>query len=368
MRIFLLLVVMLAPSLVGAAPPSQERWPAREWAVAEPSAAVDKARLDSILDAAVTDGETTRAVVVVEDGAIIAERYAPGYDAHTRFFSYSMAKSFVATFVGILAGEGRLDLGAPAPVPEWAAPDDPRRAIRLSDLLHMSSGLWSNEDYRDPASDTSTMLFGVGRDDVAHHAADRPLKYQPGRFFKYSNGTSNILSGIVGRALGGTEDGYRRFMHDALFGPLDMRSVVAGFDAKGNFVGSSLISATARDYARFGLLYQRDGRWRDRRILPEAWVRFARTPAPASNGLYGAHFWLGPSRASIARDPGVREAWPEDAFSARGLWGQIIAISPSRRLVLVILGNTQSLPQAEQDAHDRLAGELFSTVSAGAGE
>lgn len=361
------LALGLASSWASAQTPPQ-LWPDPEWTVREPSPAVDRARLEAALDSAMADPKATRALLVVEDGAIIGERYAPGYDASTRFLSYSMAKSFTATLVGILVGQGRLDVNASAPVPEWSEPGDPRRAIRLLDMLHMSSGIGSNESQDQPYSDVMAMLFGVGRHDVAHHGADHPLKYTPGTYFIYSNSTTNVLSGIVRRTVGDNEADYRRFMNEALFAPLGMRSVVPSFDARGTFIGSSFISASARDYARLGLLYLRNGEWNGRRILPESWVNFARTPAPASNGRYGAHFRLGPVYSSspvAAQGSPVR--WPDDVYSASGLYGQLISICPSRRLVVVVLGHTQFVPEQDRAAYrGHQLEKIFDAVSAAA--
>jgi hypothetical protein len=159
-------------------------------------------------------------------------------------------------------------------------------------------------------------------------------------------------------------------MNEALFEPLGMRSVVPSFDARGTFIGSSFVSASARDYARLGLLYLRNGEWNGRRILPESWVRFARTPAPASNGRYGAHFRLGPVNSSspvAAQGPPVR--WPDDVYSASGLYGQLISICPSRRLVVVILGHTQFVPEQDRATYrGRQLENIFNAASAAASQ
>lgn len=363
-----LVLALGAATASAAAPTPAPVWPGHDWQVRRPSLAVDSEKLTVAIDIAMANGLATRAIVVIEDGAIVAERYADGYGADTKFFSYSMAKSFTSTLVGILVGEGRLDIHARAPVPEWSAANDPRRAIRLIDLLHMSSGLATNERYTDSTSDVATMLFGAGRTDVAHHAADHPLKYRPGSYYSYSNSTSNVISGIIRRTVGDDEASYRGFMERSLFVPLGMRDTVAGFDARGTFVGSSFISATARDYARFGLLYMRGGEWNGKRILPESWVRFVRTPAPSSGGIYGGHFFLGPSRDAVKRQPPIAQMWPADAFSARGLFGQMISISPCKRLVVVILGHTQFLPEDDRSiARERQVGNIFSTVGRNCG-
>ncbi len=293
-------------------------------------------RLAMVVADVFKDSGATRAVLVVEDGRVAAEHYADGYGPDTVFPAYSITKSLTSTMVGILNRAGKLDIHARADVPEWRGEDDSRRTIRLIDLLQMSSGIVSNEDVADLNSDTMTMLFGSGRHDVARHAANHPLKYQPGSYFAYSNSTTNVISGIVGRTIGGGERGVRDFLDKELFEPLNIRSAVVGFDDVGTLVGSTYSAMTTRDFARFGLLYARGGLSPGGRILTEEWVRFVSTPGAASNGGYGGQFWIGP----WSTDPGVVARWPSDGFGMRGFQGQFVMVSPKRKLVIVILGNS----------------------------
>jgi CubicO group peptidase (beta-lactamase class C family) len=246
-----------------------------------------------------------------------------------------MAKSMVHAVVGVLVARGALDLQAPAPVPEWRGAGDPRGAITLEHLLRMLDGLDFFEAYVPGGrrSNVLEMLFQDGKDDVAAYAAALPLAHPPGSVWNYSSGTSNIVASAVGRAVGGGRDGMLAFMRSVLFQPLGMRSAAPRFDAAGTFIGSSYCFATARDFARFGLLYLRDGVWEGSRLLPEGWVDHARTPTPASSGWYGAHWWL-------ALDDSGR-------FSANGYEGQYIVVDPRRDLVLVRLG----VSSIEQRAH-----------------
>ena len=161
--------------------------------------------------------------------------------ADTPLLSWSMAKSVLHAVIGLLVGDGKLDLDAPAAVPEWADPGDPRHAITLRQLLAMRDGLDFAEDYVDgEVSDTIQMLFGDGQADMAHFAADRPLAAPPGTRFNYSSGTSNIISGIVARTVGPGES-YARFLHSRLFGPLGMTSADPEFDEAGTWVASSYL-------------------------------------------------------------------------------------------------------------------------------
>ena len=303
---------------------------------------VDEAKLAAALDAAFAEPDPelpvkTRAVVVVYDGQIIAERYAPGFSEDTPMISWSMAKSLTNTLVGILVGQGKLSLDEPAPVPEWSDPDDERRSITLDQLLRMSSGLSFDESYG-AFSEVSVMLFDRG--DTAAYAAAMPLTEEPDSVWHYSSGTSNIISRIVRNAVGGTVQDALEFPRRARFNPIGMGSAVFEPDASGTFVGSSFVQATARDYARFGLLYLQDGMWFGDRVLPEGWVAYSKTPTPtAPQGQYGAQWWLNADTKANDKD----RKWPElppDIFWADGHDGQFIVVVPSHNMVLVRLGFT----------------------------
>ena len=320
--------------------PAGVDWPTEQWPAGELPPTVDLTPLlDEVCD---NDGPLaeTFAVLVVHRGRIVAERYQGALEhfdrpptpvtAETPLLSWSMAKSVLHAGVGLLVGAGRLDLDAPAPVPEWADPGDPRHAITLRQLLAMRDGLDFAEEYVDGnVSDTIEMLFGDGQSDMAHFAAERPLAAPPGTRFNYSSGTSNIISGIVARTVGPGES-YARFVHSRLFGPLGMTSADPEFDEAGTWVASSTLRASARDYARFGLLYLRDGMWDGVRLLPSGWVDDARTwvsEDPDDASPYGAHWW------GVAGDT-------LGTFRASGFEGQSITLCPSLDLMVVRLGKT----------------------------
>jgi CubicO group peptidase (beta-lactamase class C family) len=249
-----------------------------------------------------------------------------------------MAKSFTNAMVGILARQSKLDIKAPAPVPEWSKPGDSRAGITTDMLMRMSSGLEWFEDYTDhPISDVNRMLFL--EPDAAAYTARKKLAAKPDSVWSYSSGTTNIVSRIV-RDTVGSEGEYLAFPYRELFGRIGMKSAVFGTDGAGVFVGSSYIYATARDYARFGLLYLKGGVWKGERILPESWVAYSTTPTPkAPKGEYGAFFWLNRGSAGKPSDclfPGM----PSDLFIADGYQGQEIYVCPSLDLVAVRLGMT----------------------------
>ncbi len=299
----------------------------------------------------------TQAVVVARDGRLVAERYAPGVDPDAPLLSWSMAKSVTMALVGALVLEGRLDPNAPAPVPEWRDPGDPRGAITLDQLLRQSSGLAFDETYG-AVNDVSRMLFT--RPETGAFAAAFPLAGPPESRWAYSSGTSNIVARIVRDAFDGDLAAMVRYANDRLFDPAGMTSALFEPDASGSFVGSSFVFMTARDWARFAELFRRDGVWDGRRLLPEGWVRYAVTPTPeAPAGSYGAHWWL---NAGAPDDP-ARRPWPglpAEAYAARGHSGQWALVVPSARLVVVRLGLT--VPDVEDDGTQELVAELLEVL------
>ena len=320
--------------------PGNVPWPTGEWPRADLDPRADRAALDKLLGHAFAspepeDLERTHAVVIVQRGAIVAERYGEGAGPEDTFRSWSIAKSITNALVGILVRQGRVDLHGPALVPEWGE-DDPRSRITVDQMLRMVDGLRFREAehlgggsvryYAEDESDVIPMLFGTGRSDVAGFASGLPRVAEPEARWNYNSGASNLLARMVGEIVGGGPDGMLAFMRSELFEPLGMRHVAPTFDEAGHFIGSSHCAASARDFARFGLLYLRGGAWDGRRILPEGWVDYCRTGSPQSEGLYGAHFWVTPGSLGI--------------FSCQGAWGQRILIVPKLDLVVVRVGQT----------------------------
>ena len=305
-------------------------------------AGVDGHKLNQALAAAFAEPgpdnpRKTRAVVVVYDGKVVAERYAPGFSKTIPLLGWSMSKSVTNALVGVLVKKGNLNIHQPAPVPEWQNADDPHRRITLDQLLRMSSGLEFNEAYA-PFSDAVSMFYDSY--DFAAYAVQKPLEVEPDTKFNYSSGTANIIARIVRQAAEKEYRNYYAFIHRELFDKIGMHSVVFEPDPSGTFVGSSYVFATARDWARFGLLYLQDGVWENERLLPEGWVSYTTTPAQkAPLGEYGAMFWL--NAGSVSKPANRR--WPSipiDAYWANGFQGQRVIIIPSRKLVLVRLGNS----------------------------
>jgi CubicO group peptidase (beta-lactamase class C family) len=322
---------------------SDAPWPTGGGDALEPlPGEVSKEKLKAAMDVAFTETDPakrkmTRAVIVVYDGKIIGEKYAPGFDKDMPLLSWSMGKSVTNALVGILVRQGKLRIHEPAPVPEWQKAGDPRSKITLDQLLRMSSGLKFDETY-EPLHDVTEMLYRSC--DFAAYAAEKPLEAEPDSKWVYSSGTANIVARIMRHAAEKDYPRYYDFLRKELFDKVGMRSAVPEPDPSGTFVGSSYMLATPRDWARFGLLYLQDGVWGGERILPEGWVKYTTTPTPkAPQGKYGAFFWL---NAGTEGNP-IDRPWPNaprDAFAARGYQEQYVVIIPSKKLVIVRFGAT----------------------------
>jgi CubicO group peptidase (beta-lactamase class C family) len=318
-------------------------WPQGEaTSAAEPR--VDRGRLEAVVDSAFAEipgrpARRTHAVAIVHGGRLILERYAPGYSGDHRFNGWSMTKSVTSALAGILAADGLLELESTALRPEWVRPGDDRSRITLGHLMQMSSGLEFDESYA-PTGGATAMLFNSA--DAAAVAATSPLSHEPGTRWHYSSATTNLISAHFRVLLGNDLPAYLTYPSKRLFEPLGMRSAVFEPDPSGTLVGSSFMYATARDWARFGLLFLHDGMWMGDRILPEGWVSYSRTPAPAAPlGQYGAQWWL---NAGDPTDP-ARRTWPDlprDIFWASGYQGQYVVVVPTHDLVVVRLGVTEA--------------------------
>jgi len=274
----------------------------------------------------------TKAVVVVHDGRIIGERYAAGIGVDTRLDGHSLAKSVVNALIGVLVREGRLDIHARAIAPEWSA-QDPRSEITLENLMRMDAGFDFDEG---SGAGTATHMWYT-QDDIAHFAAEQPLVSAVGRQWHYSSGSYAILSRVLKSTIGGPQ-ALADFAHAQVLDPLGMHHVTIEFDGTGTMMGAHAVYASARDWARLGLLYLHDGTVGGARILPEGWVRTSTTPT--LGGGYGAGFWLNNTNAAV---PSWGFPWglpgaPADAFFGRGYMGQWVVIVPSENLVIVRMG------------------------------
>lgn len=295
----------------------------------------------------------TRAVVVLYRGFLVGEGYRVGLGPKTPLLGWSMTKSVLSALIGRAVKQGLLpDLDEPVPISRWH--ESERRPITWRHLLWMSSGLRFDETYQ-PPSDATRMLFIA--EDAASVALSAPLAHPPGSHWSYSSGTTNILSLLLRRVLGDTR--YHAYPYRALFDPLGLEHAVIEPDASGTYVASSFMYATAREWAKIGQLHLQDGMWRGERLLPEGWVDFVTSPAPAApEREYGAHWWLnlGPAEAPERRAlPSVSP----DAYFMDGYEGQAVVVVPSRHAVVVRLGQTP--PEADFDL-DRFVARVLSAL------
>jgi CubicO group peptidase (beta-lactamase class C family) len=285
----------------------------------------------------------TRAVLVIYKDHIVAEKYAEGFNKNTPILGWSMTKSITSAVFGVLEKQGKITINQSHLFPEWKK--DERSKITLNDLLHMNSGLEWDEDYNN-ISDVTKMLFL--EKDMSKIQLLKPLKSKPNESWNYSSGTTNLLSKFI-RNQFKTHQEYLDFWYAALIDKIGMHSMLIETDLSGNYVGSSYGWATPRDWAKFGLLYLHNGIWNGEQILNKSWVDYTKTPTNGSNGQYGAHFWLNTGETY----PNA----PKDLFSCNGYQGQHVFIIPSKDLVIVRMGLTES---PEFDFNEFLKGILMS--------
>lgn len=304
-------------------PTVKAKWPDGDEAATAPGPAKLAPVLAKAFDPAGFGGATT-AVLVLRDGRIVGERYRAGYDLHTPQRTWSAAKSLTATVVGRAVQLGKVTVEAPANIPEWKAPGDPRAAITLAQLMHMGSGLWTDG----PGNRTDEVYLGGGT--VTEWATRMPLEVAPDSRFNYANNDTLLAARSVRASLGDGEAALA-FPFTELLWKIGMLHTTPETDWQGNYILSSQVWTTARDLARLGLLYQNDGVWNGERLLPEGWSRFVATPAPAQpprDTGYGAFFWL----------YGAKQGLPDGTYVMNGNRGQFVFIVPSKKVIIVRRG------------------------------
>lgn len=302
-------------------PASKAAWPAGD----EQATGKAPKALAPLLAKAFSDyGGKTTAVLVVKDGKIVGEQYRPGYDLYTPQRTWSAAKSLTASVVGRAVQLGKVKVDAPANIPEWKAPGDPRASITLAQLMHMGSGLWTDG----PGNRTDEVYLAGGL--VTEWATRMPLEVAPDSRFRYANNDTLLAARSVRAALGDRADALA-FPFTELLWRIGMTRTTLETDWQGNYILSSQVWTTSRDLARLGLLYLNDGVWNGERLLPEGWAKFVATPAPAQPPTgpgYGAFFWL----------HGAAQGLPEGTYAMNGNRGQYVFIVPSKKVVIVRRG------------------------------
>ena len=322
--------------------PATIPWPDGDLVEAKPLPAyVDKAKLEAAGEWSFdrvghggNEGQVTLSLLVVHRGEIIYERYMPGVNMHTRTRTWSTAKSISSTITGIAVDQGLLKLDEPLPfnwVPEpGKGVKDPRKTIRLRDVLHMSSGLFPVDTDWGYSPIGSHLGYFSGWDS-AREARRRGLVREPGQQYVYEN-YDTLLGVFALRTVLGDDQAYLRYPRRMLFDRIGMRGTLAGTERFGNFVLSSQVYSNARDLARIGILYLNNGVWKGQQIVSKGWTEWVRRPAYSTREIgnfYGGQFWLVPDK---------RTDLPQDAYSTSGARGQFCVIVPSYDLVIVRRG------------------------------
>lgn len=311
-------------------------WPMGDL-VAPTPVGVDPSKLQAVVDVAFApDDALTQAFVVTWKGQIVAERYGSGATAKTPLEGWSMGKSIAASLIGVQMQQGLYTLDQPAPIPEWQSAGDKRKKIRIRDILNMSSGLRiraeQDPDYAYDGGYPDHWYYYTG-DNAFAYAAGRPQQWAPGVVGRYRNTDPVLINYLVRLGVEKSGGDYLSFPQRALFDKIGMRSAVLETDANGNFLTQGYDLMAGRDWARLGNLYLQDGMWNGERILPEGYVKFVSTLAPAwvadGRPVYGGLFWINGDGAMPI---------PKDAYYMAGAGGQYTIIIPSHDLVVVRLG------------------------------
>ena len=335
---------------------------------------VDAEKLEAALELAFVPPSRVSAFVVLYRRRLVAERYAPWATKDSLLENWSMGKSLTATLVGRLMMDGEFGLDDLAPVPEWQGEGDPRGVIRISDLLRMSSGLrFTGPELIEDTPGGRRVMHGhpdhhyvySGAQDVFRYVLSRPLEHKPNTVGRYRNTDPLTLGYIIKRTVEARGEEYLTYPQRELFDKIGIRKLVLETDPYGNFISSGYELGSARDWARIGQLYLQDGVWQGKRILPEGFVDFVRTPAPAwaneegvkSVPRYGGLWWL--------ETVGAWEGVPSDAFTATGAGGQNTIVIPSRDMVIARLTDyDDSLPNPSREASGRAVKAVLEAIDA----
>jgi len=336
--------------------PATQSWPMGDVLLKDPlPLELDVAKVKQAVDVAFEPAAAmTAAFVVTWKGRLIAERYGEGITAHTPLESWSMGKGVTAALMGILIKQGVYNLWQSAPIPEWQGADDPRAKIRIADILHMSSGLRikapQDPDYDPSGTYPDHLYLYTGGVDSFHYAATRPLQWPPNTVGRYHNTDPVLINYLIRLAVEKRGEEYLSFPQHALFDKIGIRTMVLETDAFGNFLTQGYELASGRDWARLGNLYLQDGVWNGERILPEGYVKFVSTLAPAweadKRPIYGGFFWInGDGRFPV----------PTEAFYMSGAGGQTTLIIAAHDLVVVRLGHYKGSEAGDKSFKKALA-------------
>ncbi|MBE0482625.1 MAG: serine hydrolase [Bacterioplanes sp.] len=287
-----------------------------------------QSRLVAMLQRDNEQGQDTRALLVVHQGRVVAEAYAPGYDENSLFLGWSMTKSVNGLLVGQQVLQGRMQVDEDHLFPQW---QDERRSIQLQHLLHMTDGLAYDEIY-DPGKVAPRMFFQ--EPSAADFMLSLPLRHTPGRVYEYSSGASNLLAHLVQQRLAEPSYTAVSVIAETFFQPLGMTHALYETDNAGLLMASSYLYASARDWAKFGQLMLNQGELNGVRFVSKEWVEQSLQPNSSSNRPdFGYQWWLNHGH-SHARWPSL----PSNAFAAQGNREQRLMVLPDQELVMVRLG------------------------------
>lgn len=284
---------------------------------------VDYKKIDETVNS-IFGKDKSRAVVVLYKNQIISEKYEEGFNKDSRILGWSMTKSIMSTVFGVLQHQNKINVQDVAPIDSWQ--NDARKDITIHNLLQMNSGLEWDENY-DEISDATKMLF-LERD-MTLMQEEKPLKFETNASWNYSSGTSNLLSKILRKQFN-THQEYLDFWYTDFIDKIGMNSMIVETDLSGNYVASSYAWATARDWAKFGLLYLNNGNWNGEELFNKKWVDYVTTPTPTSSGTYGAQFWLNAEKQF--------KDVPANMYFADGYQGQRVYVLPDQDMVIVRFG------------------------------
>lgn len=375
LNIFILMLVVAATSGASAQAatcPERSSWPTDKWPTNIDAVKTERAAQVAALDGyaftregpdASRIGVRTDSVLVVHQGQIIYERYAPHWNAERKHLSWSVSKSITSALVGIATAQAGVEVTQS--ICTWVQSPRPEHCeITLEQMLWMSSGLHWQEVYEgksNQASSVLTMLYGRENENVPAFVIDHDRQRAPGTYHSYSSGETNVVMAAIQKAMkdkGADAD----WPWTELFDPIGMKKVTIERDQSGHFIGSSYVYTPPRDLAKFGFLYLNDGCWDGKRIVPQGWVQASLVPTPAveredEGDVYGYQWWLNlPNEPSTGGRP-----WPSlptDAYSARGHWGQTLTIVPSMDIVFVRFADDRD----DAFDYDRFAGLVLALV------
>jgi len=338
---------------------ASEAWPMGDKTPEKaPALDIDRARVAKAVDLAFADPEgLTAAFLVLYKGQIVAERYGPGINKDTQLECWSMGKSLTATLFALLVKDGVYRIDDPAPVPDWRKPGDPRGAIRIVDLLHMSAGLRfiaeQDPDYKKDEGYADHWYIYTGAVDAFRFSMSKPLQFPPNTEGRYRNCDPLTVGWLIKQAVTKRGEEYLTYPQRALFDRIGIRRQVLETDPYGNFLMTGYDYGTARNWARIGLLYAQDGVWQGQRVLPEGWAKFVGTLAPAwKKPVYGGLFWVNGDGAWNA---------PKNMYYANGAGGQKVFVIPSHDLVVVRMGHFRG-ERAGMKALNQALGEVVGAV------